>query len=88
MTVKYNYCECEKFETQYEDCDFDTSKIVNARYVKALVDCDEGNPYIEALPYPRKEEDIRDAYTRNILTYNYDKVQEMNKLKKILIVTI
>lgn len=84
MTIKYNYCNCEKFESQYEDCDFDTSKIVNARYVKALVDCDEGNPYIEALPYPRQEEDVRDAYTRNILTYNYDKVKEMNKLEKML----
>lgn len=84
MTMKYNYCDCEKFESQYEDYDFDDSKVVYAKYVKALVDCDEGNPYIEALPYPRKEEDVRDAYTRNILTYDYDKVKDMNKLEKML----
>ena len=33
MELKYNYYECEKFETQYEDYDFDKSKVINARYV-------------------------------------------------------
>ena len=80
MELKYNYYECEKFETQYEDYDFNESKVVDARYVKALVECDIGNPYIEALPHPRQEEDVRDAYTKHLLTYNYDKVQNMNKL--------
>ena len=84
MDIKYNYYECEKFETQYEDYDFEESKIVNARYVKALVECDIGNPYIEALPYPRHEDDIRDAYTKHLLTYDYDKVKEMTKLEKML----
>ena len=84
MDIKYNYYECEKFETQYEDYDFEESKVVEARYVKALVDCDIGNPYIEALPHPRKEEDVRDAYTKHLLTYNYDNVKQMSKLEKML----
>lgn len=84
MKLKYNYYECEKFETQYEDYDFNESKVVDARYVKALVECDIGNPYIEALPHPRQEEDVRDAYTKHLLTYDYDKVKEMTKLEKML----
>lgn len=84
MNIKYEYFDCDKFESQYEDYDFEESKVVNARYVKALVECDKGNPYIEALPYPRNEEDIRDAYTRHLLTYDYDKVKNMTKLEKML----
>jgi hypothetical protein len=84
MDIKYNYYDCDKFETQYEDYDFEENKVVHARYVKALVDCDVGNPYIESLPHPRNEEDVRDAYTRNLLTYNYDKVKNMTKLEKML----
>ncbi|MBQ8626893.1 MAG: AAA family ATPase [Agathobacter sp.] len=84
MELKYNYYECEKFETQYEDYDFEENKIVNARYVKALVECDVGNPYIEALPHPRHEDDVRDAYTKHLLTYDYDKVKNMTKLEKML----
>ena len=84
MDINYNYCECDKDETQYEDYDFEESKTVEARYVKALVECDKGNPYIEALPYPRNDEDVRDAYTKNLLLYDYDKVKDMTKLEKML----
>lgn len=81
---KYEYYDCDKTESQYTDCDFSVNKIVQARYVPALIEEDCGNPYIEALPYPRSEEDVRDAYTKSLLTYSYDKVAEMSKLEKML----
>lgn len=84
MNKKYTYFSCELDESQYDDYDFNDSKIVEARYVKALVECDEGNPYIEALPYPRGEADVKDAYTKGLITYDYNKVQDMNKLEKML----
>lgn len=82
MNKNYEYYNCNKHESQYIDCNL--NKVVNARYVKALVECDKGNPYIEALPYPRNEEDVRDAYTQSLLTYDYDKVKNMDKLEKML----
>ena len=84
MNKEYKYFNCELGETQYNDYDFTDSKIVEARYVKSLVECDEGNPYIEALPHPRSEEDVRDAYTKILSTYDYNKVQDMSKLEKML----
>ena len=81
---KYKYYDCDETESQYADCDLSMNKVIYARYVPALVEEDYGNPYIEALPYPRSEDDIRDAYTKNLLTYNYDKVAEMSKLEKML----
>lgn len=84
MEIKYNYYDCNINESQYEDYDFEENKIVEARYVKSLVECDKGNPYIEALPYPRNDEDVRDAYSKSLLTYDYDKVKNMSKLEKML----
>ena len=84
MNIKYNYYDNKFTESQYGDCDFGESKVVEARYIKSLVECDRGNPYIEALPYPRNEESVKDAYTNNLLMYNYDKVKNMSKLEKLL----
>ena len=84
MDIKYNYYNLGNNETQYEDYNFDESKVVNARYIQSIVEEDRGNPYIEALPYPRNEEDVKDAYTKHLLTYNYDKTKNMSKLEKML----
>ena len=84
MNKKYDYIDCKQNENQYEDCDFTESKMVEARYVKALVDIDSGNPYIEALPYPRNEEAIEIDYTKTLSTYDYNKVKDMTKLEKLL----
>ena len=84
MTTKYEYCDCSPNENQYEGCNLTDCKLIEARYIKSLVECDRGNPYIEALPYPRSDENVREAYTQNLLTYNYDKVAEMSKLEKML----
>lgn len=84
MDIKYNYYDIGDNETQYDDYDFNESKVVNARYIQSIVEEDRGNPYIEALPYPRNEEDVKDAYTKHLLTYDYNKVQNMSKLEKML----
>lgn len=82
--MKYKYCNCPKNENQYEKYNCTNTKIVQAKYVPAIVGCDVGNPYIEALPYPRNDEDIMDAYTKDLLTYQYDDVKDMSKLEKML----
>lgn len=84
MDIKYNYYNLGDNETQYEDYNFNESKVVDARYIQSIVKEDRGNPYIEALPYPRNEEDVKDAYTKHLLTYNYDKVKNMSKLERML----
>ena len=87
MTFNYKYCNCPKDENQYQDYDFSETKIVQAQYVPAIIEMDKGNPYIEALPYPRPEEDIMDAYTRQLYDYDYDRVKTMSKIEKMLQVT-
>lgn len=61
--MNYKYVNDLDGISQYDDFDLENNKIVNARYIHALVDEDRGNPYIEALPLPRDEKSI----TRGIL---------------------
>lgn len=72
--------------SQYDDFDLENTKIVNAKYVKALVDVDKGNPYIEALPFPKNEKSITRIYTKTLPSYRYDNVKNMNNLQKMLAV--
>ena len=80
----YKYDSCELYESQYDDCHFDTTKIVEAKYIKSIVKSDRGNPYIEALPYPRNDEDIMTAYSKALYMYNYDDIANMSKIEKML----
>lgn len=82
--MNYQYVPCEEYESQYEDYDLQKENIVDAIYVKAKLEIDEGNPYIEALPYPRNEENINMAYTSLLSSYRYDKVKNMSKFEKML----
>lgn len=84
MSTKYNYVYCEEGASQYDEYDFNDSKIVAAKYVPAIVAMDKGNPYIEALPYPRDEDQIIFDYTKILPTYNFDKVKDMSKHEKLL----
>lgn len=86
--MSYTYVDCEENESQYDDCDFSKSKIVDAVYVKAKMDYDVGNPYIEALPYPRDDDATEAAYTRMLPTYRFDKVKNLTKLEKMLQVSM
>ena len=82
----YKYVPCEENESQYEDYDLENYNIVEARYIKAKEEMDRGNPFIEALPFPRGEEDVRSAYTKQLLTYDFDRVKNMTKLEKMIAV--
>lgn len=70
--------------SQYDDCDLKENNIVRARYVSALISEDRGNPFIEALPYPRNDKILNRAYTRTLPSYRFDKVKKMNNLEKML----
>lgn len=84
MEKKKYYVECEEGASQYDEYDLTNQNIVSACYVKAKVKEDEGNLYIEALPYPREEKDIYRAYSRSFASYSYDSIKKMTKLEKML----
>lgn len=84
--MNYEYVNNLDGISQYDEFDLENNKIVNARYVHALVDEDKGNPYIESLPFPRNEKSITRVYTRTLPSYRYDDVKNMNTLKKMLAV--
>ena len=82
--MNYTYVECEENESQYEDYNLNEEHIVDAIYVKAKMEVDEGNPYIEALPYPRDNESVKLAYMKMLPAYRFDKVKSLSKLDKML----
>ena len=83
MRIKqYEYTQCIDGATQYDDCLSEDSKILVAQYIPALVSMDKGNPYIEALPLPRTEEEVKTDYTRRLLSYDYNEVKNMTQLEK------
>lgn len=84
MRKQYEYVDCEEGISQYDDYDLKLQNIVPAIYIKAKLNEDEGNPYIEALPYPRTEKNVLQAYSKSLPSYSFDKVQNMSKLDKML----
>ena len=84
MDLKYEYTSIEDGGTQYDDYDLKSQNIVPASYVKAKLEIDEGNPFIEALPFPREEKEVLIAYSKSIPSYNFEKTKEMSKLDKML----
>ncbi len=78
------YVACEPDESQYEEFDFSNESIVPARYIRPRIKKDEGNPYIEALPYPRTDRQIQQAYNRTLYSYDPDKAKNAGKLDKML----
>lgn len=88
MEKKNYYVECEDGASQYEAYDLTSQTVVPARYVKAKIKEDEGNMYIEALPYPRENKDIYRAYSRSFASYDYDSIKKMTKLEKMLQVSM
>lgn len=88
MEKKNYYVECEEGASQYEAYDLTSQTVVPARYVKTKIKEDEGNLYIEALPYPRENQDIYRAYSRSFASYDYDSIKKMTKLEKMLQVSM
>ena len=81
-----DYSYITKDQVQYEDYDLNNQNIVDAIYSHALVNEDKGNPYIEALPLPRSDEELQMAYTTTLPSFRYDKVKDMSNLEKLLAV--
>ena len=82
--AKYNYVTCEEGVSQYDDYDLNEHRIVPARYVEAKLAIDAGNPYIEALPYPRTGRNIISSYSQTMADFDYDKIKSMSTIDKIL----
>lgn len=82
--AKYTYVTCEEGVSQYDDYDLKEQRIVPARYVKAKLAIDAGNPYIEALPYPRTGRNIISSYSQTMADFDYGKIKSMSTIDKIL----
>lgn len=70
---KFNYSYVtldEGNSSQYNSETFQPGKAVEARYVRSVNNCDNGNPFIEALPLPRETvSELRKAYEIGIPGY-------------------
>ncbi len=82
--VKYE--DISELGSQYDDIEFEPGKPVDAKYIKPLVESDEGNIFIEALPPLRNDLEIEAAYRVTIPSYSLDKVKDLSKLEKVLAV--
>lgn len=82
--MKYTYFECEEGVSQYDNYDLKQQRIVSAKYIPAKLALDKGNPFIEALPYPRDENSVMRSYTKLLPHYRYDTIKSMSKLDKML----
>ena len=85
MVIKpYSYSDRTESETQYDTAGYGGENIVPAHYIPALVPMDKGNPFIESLPLPRTDDEIKMDYTKTLVSYDYDSVKNMSKLEKML----
>lgn len=84
--MKYAYVDVDDNVSQYDDINLEEVKIVDARYIHAALKEDKGNPYIEALPTPRRDMRIRLDYSRSLPSYRYEDVKNMSTFEKMLAV--
>lgn len=82
----YPYTEIERNERQYDDIDLKSVMSVDAVYVKSIIPEDNGNPFIEALPRPRTSEEVKFAYKKPILSFDYEKEVKLNSEQRELMV--
>lgn len=84
MKFDYEYTEIEGYDSQYKNEDFEFGVPVEAIYVKSKVSTDRGNPFIEALPFPRTEGDVVCAYEKGLPDYDLDEAKTLPKTEKLL----
>ena len=80
--LEYDYETLDDDSRQYDDIDYLSMKGVRARYVHYSTDA--GNPYIEALPRPRTQEELDIACRRGIPGYDHGKEVGKRTYEKIL----
>lgn len=84
MQFKYEYTRPDNGERQYnESIPFNSYRHIDARYVKSAVSEYNGNPFIEALPHPRTKDEIEDAYSKSLISFNWEKAHKMNMFDKV-----
>lgn len=79
-----NYKELAKGEPQYDVELIRNAMPVRAVYVKSPIPTDNGNPYIEALPNCRDQEEVFAAYNVGIAGYNREAQLNLNDTEKIM----
>ena len=81
-----NYVNLTDTTSQYDDLYYKTGNPIAARYVKATLEIDRGNIFIEALPRPRNEHEIQIVYNNEIPSYSFSNVKNMTTFEKMLAV--
>lgn len=82
IKMKYKYTNKDTYN-QYEGKKFEIGKPVGAIYVKSPVESDNGNPFIEALPKPRLDDEIDRDYEFGIKGYNTSPKNEFQALTEM-----
>ena len=85
--MTYEYEKLSPGERQYDDYDLTETTCVPARYVKAVCSTDSGNPFIEALPFPRDFEEVSAAYTKPLTDFDYERIKAMSPIEQQISVT-
>ena len=80
--MEQRYKNFEPGEPQYPKEEILSEKPVNAVYRKPLLAIDEGNPYIEALPAARSEEEMFSAYNVGIPGFRSVEQQKLSLAEK------
>lgn len=89
--MKYEYTSLGENERQYDSIDLTKNKVVDAVYVKSLLSCDNGNPFIECLPAARTCNEVLTDYHKPILDYSmaqrswpdYDRMKAIMQLRDL-----
>lgn len=79
----YNYKNLQPGERLYDEYDFTKVRIVEAQYSPSVLGLDKGNPFIEALPTPRTNDEVDMAYGRPLSLFNREKIKELSYEKQI-----
>ena len=86
--MKYNYTEMKENEHSYDNFDFRMTNEVPAVYVRSKMPEDNGNPYIEALPEARTEDEVFTTYNKQPLFPNEKEVRNMSVNEKLEMVAL
>ena len=84
MKFDYEYTDVDGYDSQYKNKEFKFGIPVEAVYVKSKVSTDRGNPFIEALPFPRIEGDVVCAYEKGLPDYDLNEAKVLSKTEKLL----
>ncbi len=84
----YPYVTLEPGEPQYAKEDMESGEPIQAIYRKAFLPMDVGNPYIEALPMARDEEQVYNAYNVGLTGFNREEQIKWSTIKKCSAVTM